>query len=882
MKQNNNIKPPTWGMRLLDWLCKEELLEEIEGDLYQEFQDRVERFGARRAKFIYNLQIISFLRPFALKKIKITQIQNPLPMLIHYLKIALRSFWHQKLSATINVLSLSLGIGCAILIFLFIQNEFSFDTFHEKTDQLYRITRIINDKDHNIIEGVGAHPEPFAPALKDEMPEIQHIARILNDDDYVKRGNFITEETYYFADPDFFQMFSFPFIKGNSEKALEDNSSAVITERIAEKFFRNEDPMGQTISVFNDGRYHDFIIKGIVKNPPSNSTFQFDIVLPFAYFQTYGWGKDMLDFWNNSFLPTYAMLPADVDLNALHKKMKGFYQQHPVSKDYYESHFPKDAYATYRFQPIKDVHFDNDIIEYLHPASRKRYSYVLGGIGLMVLLIACINFTILAIGRSSGRTKEIGVRKVVGARRNQVANQFLGESFLLSFFGLIFGLLIAYTVLPQFNKIANREFTFITLLNNEAILFLIGLTLLAGLFAGFYPALFISAFRPVQSIKNQLKLGGTNLFTKTLVSTQFVLSIVLVIVTLVMGDQLKYLKTKDLGFDKDQLLTIRRNGVERANFFSVYKNELQNDPKIVNISGAMPAFTYGGFRSDFKHEGKQIDYAIFMVGDNFLKTMGMEMIAGRDFNASIASDTTEHIIVNEAFVKALGWKDPIGKKVIGLENAGYKEPTIIGVVKDFNFESLEHSVTPIWMLHKNINQMNDLVLRIRPENMPGTIQKLERIWKTLAPDIPFTYSFMDERMAAQYETEERWNNIVRFAGILAVFIAFFGMFGLVALSVAGRAKEMSIRKVFGASMKDIAYAISRQFAILVLIAAIIASPIAWYLANEWLKGFAYHVDVKIMVFLLAFALIAIVFIFTLLYHVLRTAKANPADTLRLE
>ncbi|MDX1940803.1 MAG: FtsX-like permease family protein [Saprospiraceae bacterium] len=882
MSIKNNIKPPRWGTRLLEWLCKEELLEEIEGDLYEEFQERVERLGERRARWLYNLQAITFLRPFALKHFKITRPQNSITMLLHYFKIALRSFWQQKLSATINVLSLSLGIGCAILIFLFIQNEWSFDTFHEKTDQLYRINRIVNDKNHRFLEGINTHPAPFAPAVKEEMPEIQYITRVQNDKSYIKRGNFISLEKYFFTDADFFQMFSFSFVKGNAQQSLEDNSSAVITERIAEKFFRNEDPMGQMISVFNDGQYHDFIVKGIVKNPPSNSTFQFDVVLPFTYFQTYGWGKEMEHYWNNSFLSTYTMLSADTDLNVLHQKMIKFAKRHPVAQDYIESHFPKGTYGTYRFQPIQEVHFDNIIPEHLHPASQKRYSYILGGIGLIVLFIACINFTVLAIGRSSGRAKEIGIRKVVGARRNQVANQFLGESFLFSFFGLCIGLLLAYFVLPQFNKLADREFTFITLLNNESILFLIALTLVAGLVAGFYPALFISAFRPVESIKNRLKLGRTNLFTKTLVGTQFVLSIVLVIVTLVMGDQLKYLKTKDLGFDKEQLLTIRRNGVERANFFSVYRNELQDDPKIVNMSSTYTAFTYGAFTSDFKHEGKQIDYSIFMVGPDFLKTMGMQLLAGRDFNANIASDTLENIIVNEAFVKALGWKDPIGKKVIGLENAGYKEPTIVGVVKDFNFESLEHAVKPSWMLYKDANHMNDMVLRIRPENIQSTIQKLERIWKNLAPDIPFTYSFMDERMAAQYETEERWNNIIKFAGILAIFIAFFGMFGLVALSVAGRAKEMSIRKVFGASMQDIAYAISSQFAKLILIALVIASPIAWYLSNKWLQGFAYHVNVKPLLFILAFGLIAIVFIFTLLYHVLRTAKANPADTLRLE
>ncbi|MFN7119586.1 MAG: ABC transporter permease, partial [Saprospiraceae bacterium] len=796
MRPKHDIQPPRWGTRLLEWLCKEELLEEIEGDLYEEFQERVERLGERRARWLYNWQAISFLRPFALKHFKITRPQNSITMLIHYFKIALRSFWQQKLSATINVLSLSLGIGCAILIFLFIQNEFSFDTFHEKTDQLYRITRVINDKDHNFLEGIGTHPAPFAPTAKDEIPEIQLITRILSDNNYIKHGDLITEEDYYFADPDFFKMFSFPFLQGNAKTALADNNSAVITRRIAEKFFPNDDPMGQTISVFSDGRYHDFIIKGVIKNPPSNSTFQFDVVLPYAYFQTYGWGQEMRDFWNNSFLSTYAMLPADVDLRALHQKMRAFSQQHPVAQDYLESHFPKGTYGTYQFQPITAVHFDNTITEYLYPPSQKRYSYILGGIGLMVLLIACINFTILAIGRSSARSKEIGIRKVVGARKNQVANQFLGESFLFSFFGLMIGLLLAYLVLPQFSKLANREFTFITLLNNEAILFLIGLTLVAGLVAGFYPALFISAFQPVESIKNRLKLGRTNLFTKTLVSTQFVLSIVLVIITLVMGDQLKYLKTKDLGFDKEQLLVIRRNGVDRENFYAVYQNELQNDPKIVNISSTAVAFTYGAFSSDFKHEGKQIDYSILMVGDDFLETMRMQLLAGRDFNINITSDTTENILVNEAFVKALGWKDPIGKKVIGLENAGYNEPTIIGVVKDFNFESLTNTVKPIWMLLKPTNTLNDMILRIRPENMHATIEKLERIWKKLAPDIPFNYSFMDERMAAQYETEERWNNIVKFAGILAIFIAFFGMFGLVALSVAGRAKEMSIRKVF--------------------------------------------------------------------------------------
>lgn len=880
--ENRNIQPPKMALQLLRFYCKDTYLEEIEGDLAEEFAIRVKRIGSFKAKVIFWWQVISFFRPFAISEIKSPNFSNSLAMFIHYLKVALRNYSRQKLAVAINIFSLTLGIGCAVLIYLFIQNEWSYDQFHEQKDQLYRINRVVYDGGEQIVDGIEGHPMPMAQALKEDYPEILDVCRIYDIEDYIKSGSVLLKEPFYFVDSTFFELFSFPFLKGHPATALDDQASAVITKRLAGRLFGKTEPIGQTISVFFNDRYHPFQVSGVIENIPPNSTLDFELALPFQFFENHGFGKQYKDSWSISFVRTFALLQPDVDLNALHQKTIGFCDQHFTRRNSIHQQYGEESTYGEVFQPMRDIHFDPLIVSNLNEGGIRRHSYILAGIGWIILLIACINFTILAIGRSTQRVKEIGIRKVVGARARQLRFQFLGESLLLSFFGLILGIIFAQIFLPQFNDLANRPLMLNALLLPKSLLFMVGCMLLTGILAGIYPAIVLARFQPAKTISNNLKLGGTNFFTKSLVTTQFVLSIVLVVVTLVMAEQLRFMKNQDLGFDDEMLLVVGREGQDKEKFFTAYKNGLAANPNVLEVTATSPAFTHGSYRSNFEYEGKNIDYNITFVQANYLKTMGIDLVAGRNFRPGSALDSTEHMVVNQAFVDALGWDDPIGRRVEGLDNAGLENPIVIGVTNNFHFQSLEHAVSPMWMILADYSSMNDLVVKINPRNVNEVVKEMERIWNDLSSDYPFTYSFLDEDMAALYAAEERWRRIITLSGIFAIVIAFMGMYGLMALSIAGRAKEMSIRKVLGASLRKLAITLTGPFARLVLIAVVIAIPLAWYLANQWLNNFAHHISFKPGIVLLAFLLIWVLFFLAISYHIWRSSKINPVEFLRAE
>jgi len=678
-------------------------------------------------------------------------------------------------------------------------------------------------------------------------------------------------------------MFSFPLLQGNPQTALQGKGKVVITESLANTFFGSESPMNQEIEIYVNDEYRSFTISGIMKDPPNHSTLDFKLLMPLANegMATFGMGGLRRTAWSIGLFQVFLSLSPDVDLPALHRKMPEFAARYYKSEDF-EEFYGKGNYQSFQFQPFKEVHFDQIISSELHPPGRPKYAYILAGIGLAVMLIAGINFVILAIARSSVRTKEIGLRKVIGARKKQLIYQFIGEFLLYSGMALMVGLLLAYLFLPEFNRLANEELDFTQLTRWQSFAFLLGITLLLGLLAGIYPALFMAAYSPVNSLKNKYRIGQVNVFTKFLISTQFILSVVLVILTLIMADQLNYMKNKDLGFDQECLLAIHNQDADKTQFFSRFKNELSDDPQITSLSSVYPPFTYRNYSNFFKFKGREIRYTFQLVGHNYLETMGIDLLKGRNFNPSMAQDSSQNIIINEAFAKEMGWEDPIGKTVEGLRNAGYRNPRVIGVTNNFNFQSLAEPVRPLWIGLGPDYYMSALMVRIRPEGVQSTIRKLERIWKDLQPDLPFHYSFVDEDMDALYKEQERWGNIVKTASILAVIIAFIGLFGLVSLSVTGRAKEMSIRKIFGAAPRDIALALSRQFSILMGIALIIASPVAWYLANEWLKNFAFRVHIKAELFIFAFSLIMLAFFLILLYHIIRIVRQNPVDYLRVE
>lgn len=848
----------------------------------EEFSERSERIGAFRARLIYWLQVLSFFRPFAIKKMKVPNIENSIAMIRHYLKIAFRNFSRQKLAVTINIFSLTMGAGCAILIFLFIQNEWSFDQFHENKDQLYRINRGVFEGNGLLVDGLEGHPMPMAKAIKDAYPEILSTCRVFDVEDYVKHGNQLSEEQQYFVDSNFFEMFSFPFLAGDPTTALDDQNKVVITNRLARELFGKNNPMGETIEVFYENAFHPLQVSGVIEDLPPNSTLQFDVAVSFDFADNFGFTKKYKDSWSISFVRTFAMLQNGTDIEVLQQKTVEFCDQYFPRRTGIHQQYGEDSYYAEVFQPIQEIHFDALVESGLHEGGVRSHSFILGGIAWIILLIGCINFTILAIGRSASRVKEIGVRKVVGAGTNQLRYQFLGESLLMSFLGMVLGVLLAQALIEPFSELSNRQLSMMALLRPQSILFLLACTLLTGLLAGIYPALLLSGFKPVKMMSSRLKLGGGNVFTRSLVTLQFVLSTVLVLVTLVMADQLRFMKNRDLGFEKEALVVVQRQGQDRETFFKSFKNELSDNPNVEAITATSPAITHGAFRSNFEYEGKNIDYYITFIDTEYLNTMGIELLAGRNFRSGSSMDSTQHILINQAFAEALGWEEAIGKKVKGLDNAGLNEPIVIGLTDDFHFQSLEHAVAPMWFVLSDESSMNDLVVKVHPSNVSQVIKEMENIWKGLATEYPFTYSFLDEDMADLYAAEERWSRIISLSGIFAVVIAFLGMYGLIALSLAGRAKEMSLRKVLGASLDKLVITLTGPFARMVILAILIALPVAWYLSSRWLENYAYHVPFKPLNVLFAFLIIWILFVLAISYHIWRSARINPIEFLRAE
>jgi len=876
-----NIQPPKIARAFLHWYCNEELVEEIEGDINEEFNQKVKSSGIRKASWHYIKQVIQFFRPFTLKKEKTNYTHiNYIIMFGNYFKISLRNIANQKLFAFINILSLAIGLCCSILIYLFIQDEYSFDKMHEKGANIYRINKVSYNQSGDKVMVSPAQPMPFGRQIKQDLIEFEKSTRLEQRQGYIIDDNNFFSETFLFAEPEIFEIFSFNYLAGNKRAALNDKYSVVLSRDRALKYFGKTDAIGEEITIFYGGKNHLFTVSGVVEDIPRNSTVRFEVLLPFEFLASETSASNYRDYWRMAFLVVYTWIPEDVDLDQLRQKLPGIREQHYLeAKDPYSN---SDHILSYELQPLWDVHFNQENGGVLTLSSNPKYSYILGAIAVSILIIGCFNFMLLSIGNSAKRSREIGLRKVIGGTRRQVVWQFLSEAILMSFIGFMLAILFTYLLIPIFNDLAGKSLEFANVFYPETIIGLLAITFLTGILAGSYPAFVISGIKITYSLQNKFKLGGSNYFTKSLITVQFILSIWLIIGALVMKSQIHFLNSKHLGFNKEHLLIIQRNNVPINKFYNHYKIRLVDNPRIVNISGTNPAFTHGGFSSDFEYKNETIPYNIFFVDANYIKTLEMKITSGRDFISGLSSDSTESIIVNEAFVKALGWDDPIGKPVLGLENAGYENPTIIGVVEDFNFRSLEYEVGPIWLALDSEDSFNELLIRINPDNISQTISELDAIWKEIASDIPFEYSFSDQDMTALYESEERWSSIVNYSSVLAVVVACLGLFGLMTLTTASMKKEISIRKVLGASLYNIVHILSRGYVSLILLAILFSIPASIIIMEKWLANFAYRIDLTWQYFFFASAIIVLIVMVTISYESLKSAFSNPVRGLRNE
>lgn len=810
-------------------------------------------------------------------------------MLKNYLKIAVRNLRKQKLYSLINILGLAVGLAFCVLVLLFINDELNYDRFHADADRIFRLYRQPT-VESSPIDLELAMPLPTGEAMKTDFPAVEEYVRFVpfGTQDIRHDGIIYEQGEVVFTDPSIFTVFTFPLRYGNSSSALAGPGSVVLTRETAEKYFGSENPMGRTLSIRLNGQYRDFTVTGVTESVPPNSTIQFQVLLHnralFNSFDVYGRVENR---WDATRAITYVRLREESAVNEVRAQLPDFMENHLGAMfDRMREQGRLKTEGTpiiYQLQPLLDVHLNPDIPGGFSSPGDPVYSYNLGGIALVVLLIACINFMILAIGRSSRRIKEVGMRKVAGADRMQLMVQFWGEAILLTFIAFAIGIGLTEAFLPVFNELAAKELHLATLFQYPSILCaLAGIFLLTALIAGSYPAVVLSGFQPIDSLKERLSIGGANLFTRSLIVVQFSLSVFLVIGTLVMSNQLEYMREKNLGFQGEQVVVIPLPGLDGERVLDIYRNELSGEADIENISAMSFVFDRGTARRGFQYEGELKQVAVFRVEPNFIETMNMELLQGRNFNPDLASDSTESIIVNEAFVREFGWSgDPLNR-TLDIDWGSLRNPKAIGVVRDFHFQSLQNRIRPAMLYTSPVDPINNLLIRIRPEHMPGSIDRLRSVWSGITDEVPFNYRFLDDGMDQLYRSEERWGKIIAYGSFFAIFIAALGLFGLAGITAVRRRKEVGIRKVLGATVTGIVTLLSRDFARLVLIAVVIAAPVAYYVMQQWLQNFAYRIEIGFGIILLAGVTALSIALATVGWHALKAARMNPAESLRNE
>jgi len=811
-----------------------------------------------------------------------------LHMLRHYFRIAIRNLGRHKVLTVINILGLSLGLACFCLILVFAVNEFSYDNWHVKAGRIYRVDETFVRKDGQTV-GTSGGNMPVGPAFKQDFPDVEDAVRISASDEKLMKGNNGTMRLdMSFADPGFFTMFSFPLLSGAPAQVLLDPHDIVVTRSKAIQLFGTADAVGKTVQVKFDTIYRPFRVSGVAADLPKNSSVTFDIMGSFDYLLLSDSNRFQdVNKWHRTYGDmTWLLLKPGSSLMGDSNRLLQFRWKHmPDELDMY--HKDKKIMARYTLQPLLQVHTDPNIlgpgVEPTDPAN----IWILLGIAAGILLIASINFTTLAIARSASRAVEVGVRKVLGGHRSQLVRQFLAESVLLSVISTILGCLLALTLLPWFNELSGKQLDFSFVEHPQLVWMLVGLTLLVGLLAGCYPALVLSGFRPVDVLKSRIRLGGSNYFTRSLVTLQFVLSIGLIIGTVIILRQVSFMRNKDLGLIKENTVVVLPRDIDAAKGYELLRQKLASDPQVAGVTASELGLGEGrGMMNDmYMFNGVVSSVIVYPVATNFLSVMGLHLLAGRAFDPTITSDTVSNVVVNETLVSNYLGVTPaeaVGKQFKGLGGGVEQYKTIIGVVRDFNFERLNRTVRPqLFYVPAQLNP-RDYFIHLRGGDPTATLRTISAFWKGFAPDVPLRTSFLDEDLDRFYKSEMRWGNIIAAAGGISIFLACMGLFGLAALAAINRIKEIGIRRVLGASGFEIVGLLTGDFLRLVVVASLIASPLAWYIMNKWLQHFAYRIDVDGWVFaLVALVALAIAYI-TIGVQAWRAARINPMENLRTE
>ena len=803
-------------------------------------------------------------------------------MISNYLKVALRNLLKHKAYTFINVVGLSIGLACCVLILLYVKDELSYDRYHTKADRIYRVIL------HGRLAGNEIHAAntcvPMAATLTAEYPEVEFATRLDNLGTVLvshKEKGF-NEERVFFADSSFFDIFTLRLLSGNPKNVLSAPNSVILTEGTARKYFGEGDPMGRTLT-FDDNT--DYLVTGVSENVPENSHFHFDFLASFNSLP-----RSRSTFWVNNNLKTYIVLRENVLPSQLESKFPALIRKYVAPQIQQGLGVTFDEFIEgggeyyYSLQPLANIHLHSKLEDEIEPGGNAAYITIFSIIAFFVLLLACINFMNLATARSANRAKEVGIRKVVGSRQIQLIKQFLIEAALLSFIAMVVAVFLVELFLPWFNDLAAKKIDINYLSDRYLLPGLFLVTILVSVLAGSYPAFYLAAFKPIAILKGASTVGATGrspLLRKILVVFQFAVSIILIIGTLVVGKQMQYIRNKQLGFNKEQVVVIHR--ADATGDISAFETEIERLPNVISAAETqhLPGQTLDV--NVFKPEGapETEGYLVntFSVGYDYIETLGIELLAGRSFSRDFGSDSSAYII-NEAAMKKFGWDEAVGKTIFEPDKAGPLIGQVIGLMKDFHYKSLHAEIEPALLRLGSFPTY--VASRISSNNIQGTLSDLEKIWQEFAPEQPFQYSFLDQDFDKLYRADQQVGKLVGTFTVFAICIACLGLFGLASFSAEQRTKEIGVRKVLGASVPNIILLLSKEFTKLVLVAFIIAAPIALYAMNKWLQEFAYKTDINILIFILAGSGALLIAYLTVGYQSAKAALANPIDALKYE
>jgi putative ABC transport system permease protein len=808
-------------------------------------------------------------------------------MLKNHIKIALRNLFRHKGYSLINIAGLAIGMAACLLILLYVNHELSYDNYNEDADRIYRIafSALWGGRDINICVA----PAPMAKTILDTYPEIEETVRFRDRGSFIVQygDNSFKENRIIFVDNSFFSTFTVPLISGDPKTVLVEPNTLVLSRKTAEKYFRNEDPIGKTLKLDNRT---DYEVTGVFEEIPDNSHFHYDILLSMESL------KDSRNqFWLNMNYATYIRIHKESDYRALEAKFPELVEKYLgpqmsafIGTSAEELAEKGELRAEFYLQPLRKIHLYSDLLGELEPTSDAKYVYIFSAIAAFIIIIACINFMNLSTARSAGRAKEVGIRKVLGSFRNQLIGQFLTESMVLSIMSMAIALLLVRMALSPFNALSGKSLVMSDLGQSSMFVVILLITIISGFLAGSYPAFFISAFIPANVLKGHMRTGfKTGLLRSGLVVFQFTASVILIIGTFIVYNQLNFIQNKKLGYNKEQVLILNDTYLLEKQTES-FKNEMIAYPDIVNatVTNYLPVTPSNRNLSAVFPDGERDSKRAssiqnWIVDHDYIETLGMNIVEGRDFSREYSTDV-DAVIINQATAEQFNWDQPLDHKVgrvISMQG-DFKLYQVIGVVEDFHYETLRENIGPLVMfLGDNTGRIS---FRIKTDNLSSTLGLLEKKWKEFLPNQPIEYAFMDERFENMYRAEQRIGKIFGVFTTLAVFIGCLGLFGLAAFTAEQRTKEIGIRKVLGATAPGIIRLLMKEFVILIAVANVIAWPVAYFVMQGWLKDFAYRISIGMWIFILAGVLTLLIAMLTVIYQATKAALMDPVDSLRYE